>query len=588
MAVKSLLYIIEGRDSLTPVMSKASAKMSVLGETAGKSFGQKMAKGLSVVGPMAMAAVAVGFGFAIKAGMEVPLAQLKVTLKNAGTSFDAMKNSINGAQDRMAKLGFTGAEVDQSIINLTRSTGDANLALKMQGTVADLARAKHISLAEASMMLAKAAEGMTRGLRGFGVSLATGTTKAQALVLAEKMVAGQFGTTAQKADFAAKHHLSLAQVSDLVTKAAHGNIGALNTLGIAVLPKTASAAERMAQVQKVLNERIGGTAAKQAATFGGQLQVLRAQFTNLAEKIGLMILPYLAKFIGLLNKLAGYKPLIIGIAVVIGALAFAFLALKVAALAAWVAENLALLGIPLAIAAAVAAIVLIVKHWQAVRDGFIAAWNWLKAHPWVTLMIPFIGVILLIATHWRGLWTGIQAIWHAMSAGWRVLCGFFSAAWNAMCGLIKSAWNATGAWFGRVWQVFVQMWRGIAGSFRVVWDGLCGAFRATWNAVGAWFGRVWAIFVKMWQGICAGLQYAWGALIGVMKKVWQAVGGWFQGVWNIFVKIWQGVCGAVQFAWGLFIGGIKRAWTSFHGWIVGMWNGLKNVATTVWNAIRDA
>jgi cell wall-associated NlpC family hydrolase len=509
-ALNRLVYIFEGKDALSPVGRKAAEKMGVYGKMAGSNFSSKMKAGLSTVGPMALSAIGVGLVYAVKEGLKVPMSQLKVALADAGSSFDAMKPKVDAASDRMVNLGFGMDETYQSIINMTRATGSGDVAIKSLGIAADLAKVKHVGLADASMLLAKAADGSLKALKGMNIAIASGSSNSQAMESAQKTLAERISVAGGMAKFAAQHNMSMAQAQKLVTSAmdgaqvamgkladhdlslAHattlvkaaaqgsgdamknlkdhgltlneaqklveqsskGNIDAFNQLGIAVLPKTATAAQRLAQIQTVLNKRIGGTAVAASKTFAGKLNIIKVRFQDIAAKVGLFILPYLSTFASVLQKILGNKAGLMIFAAAIGTIAIAFIAVKVAAMYAFVAENLATFGIIAGIMAAIAVIIIIIKNWDKVKKVVMIVWKWIHDHPFIALLIPIIGILLVIATHWRALWKVIEKVWdnvrHAAGNVFNFLKKSMGVFKNIAIAAFRAAWNVISQVFGNI------------------------------------------------------------------------------------------------------------------------------------------
>jgi cell wall-associated NlpC family hydrolase len=509
-ALNRLVYIFEGKDQLSPVGRKAAEKMSVYGKMAGTGFSSKMGAGLRTVGPMALSAIGVGLVYAVKQGLKVPMSQLKVSLADAGSSFDAMKPKINTATNDMAKLGFGMGDTYQAIINMTRATGNGNLAIRNLASAADLAKVKNISLADASMLLAKAADGSLKALKGMNIATATGSTQSTAMSAAQKILMERVKAAGGIEKFAAqnhmsaaaaiklvaaasyeaqaaqnelaKHGLSVATATGLITEAANGNkdalktlkehnlslsdatllvnnsskgsIDAFNKLGITVLPKTATAADRLSQIQKVLNQRIGGTAAAASKTFAGKLKVLKTQFSNIAAQVGLFILPYLSQFASLLQKVAGNKVALAAFAAVIGTIALGFLAIKIAALAAFVAENLATFGIVAGVVAVVAGLVWVVKNWDKVKAAIGKAWKWLHDHPFIAMIVPFIGILLVLGTHWKTLRDIVIAVWHKIYDTGK-------STFGKVTGIVKGVRNFAIDAFRKMWSIISSVFGNI-------------------------------------------------------------------------------------------------------------------------------
>ena len=95
-------------------------------------------------------------------------------------------------------------------------------------------------------------------------------------------VAGSTANLGLVADLAAARQIDLSTASDMVAKAMNGNTGALNKLGVE--GKTAN------EVIGNLAKSMGGAAATEAQTFGGQLQKLNGGWSDFKQAIGDAIL----------------------------------------------------------------------------------------------------------------------------------------------------------------------------------------------------------------------------------------------------------------------------------------------------------
>jgi len=131
-------------------------------------------------------------------------------------------------------------------------------------------------------------------------------------------------------------------------------------------------------------------------------------------------------------------------AAITGALVAAFGAWAVAALAAFVATNLALLGIPAAIALAVGAIALLVTHWDAVWGALKAApgalLNWLKEN-WQTALLVLTGPagwLVLLVQNWGKVWSALP---EPVKAALDRVGDFVEMAGNFIIGVFEDAIN---------------------------------------------------------------------------------------------------------------------------------------------------
>jgi len=171
----------------------------------------------------------------IKSAMDLQTSQtrLQVAVKNSGVSFAAAKPVIDKHAEAMTKLGFTTQDTYEALGTMTTATRSPQMALNALATTADLARYKHISLAEASKLVSRAALGQARGLADLGL--------------------------------------------------------AINK----TIPKGAS----FAQIMALIEARTRNAATAFAQTSAGQLQVLQARFKALTEDLGTQLLPAFNKIL---------------------------------------------------------------------------------------------------------------------------------------------------------------------------------------------------------------------------------------------------------------------------------------------------
>ena len=171
----------------------------------------------------------------IKSAMDLQTSQtrLQVAVKNSGVSFAAAKPVIDKHAEAMTKLGFTTQDTYEALGTMTTATRSPQMALNALATTADLARYKHISLAQASTLVSRAALGQARGLADLGL--------------------------------------------------------AINK----TIPKGAS----FAQIMALIETRTHGAANAFAQTSQGQLAILQASFKALTENLGTQLLPAFNKIL---------------------------------------------------------------------------------------------------------------------------------------------------------------------------------------------------------------------------------------------------------------------------------------------------
>jgi len=169
----------------------------------------------------------------------------------------------------------------------------------------------------------------------------------------------------------------------------------------------------------------GGLANKQ--------RILKAQFTDQAAAIGSQLLPValtLATALGFLLKNTWL------LYPVIGLLTAAFIALKVAEIAATLATmtlNASVLLIPLAIAAVVAGIVILYLKWKWFHNAVNNTWNWIKSH-WPLLVSILLGpisiVTVLIIKNFGKIKDAAKSVWGTIKSTFSKITGFLKQVFS--------------------------------------------------------------------------------------------------------------------------------------------------------------
>jgi hypothetical protein len=175
---------------LPPVVLELKAKAGELyaeldhvkkavGDTADSTMtsGQKMASGFAAhSGAIALAGAAIigasaGIAIEAAAAAEVVDAQLKTAIGNAGGSMEELEPKIKTLDSSMRDLGFSNEDTNAALGTMTVALKDPEKAMGAMSVAADLARTKHMSLNDASLLVAKAMEGQTRPLKALGIDL---------------------------------------------------------------------------------------------------------------------------------------------------------------------------------------------------------------------------------------------------------------------------------------------------------------------------------------------------------------------------------------------------------------------------------
>jgi hypothetical protein len=198
----------------------------------------------AVVGTKALKVMTVAFAAFAAYGvkqvidLEKSLNRLGKAMANVGVATQENLSSISELVESYEDLGFGSDKAADAYTTLITATGNVEKSNRLLAISADLARARTIGLEEASKMLVRAQAGNAKLFTQFGITLDE------------------------------------------------------------TLPKTKAIEKAMGE----LEQRLGGQAAAYTKTFAGQMAILNEKIGDLAESIGMVVLPLLNKFVSALNN----------------------------------------------------------------------------------------------------------------------------------------------------------------------------------------------------------------------------------------------------------------------------------------------
>jgi TP901 family phage tail tape measure protein len=339
--------------------------------------------------------------------------------------------------------------------------------------------------------------------------------------------------------------------------------------------------EGWSAVQGTLNQKI--------AEAKGALEAVGIQ-------IGQKLLPVATKMIGLFSEgvtwLTKHKTaaeavgaaiggiLVIGIAAATVAM-WNFTAALLASPATWVV---------IGIMALIAAIVLLAIHWKQV-------WTWIKevaADVWKWLV-----------SVWRSIAKDTEDIWKndivkPVIGAWHDVEDFFSSAWHTVSDSVTGAWRwigresshiwnddivapVLGAWHG-IENFFVSAWHYAVDPLVLAWHWIAGITEEVWGAISRFFKKWWPLLLVIFATPIAILISLWNHTHKTIEHAavvtWNAISGFFVGVWR-----W--IASTAESAWKLIVKYIVDPLVEFWGWCVSLWNSAMAFLDASWQSIAD-
>lgn len=237
------------------------------------------------------------------------------------------------------------------------------------------------------------------------------------------------------------------------------------------------------------------------------------------------------------------KAAFIGLSVAIGAMTVAMWAFNIASYAnpvIWI-----VLAIIAVIALLVAGIVLVVEHWNEIKDAASACWEGVKS-AWGNVTDFFKGI-------WDKIVSGATGLWNSIVSIFTTIKNFFVSIWNSMYTVVSTLWGA-------------------------IWNTISPIVMAIWNLISTIFTVIWTIISTIMQGISHVISNVWNV-------IYNAVSGVLISIWNIITSIWNIIYTAVSGVLSSIWGAVSSIWNSIYNAISGVLSSIFNTVSNIWNNI---
>ena len=410
----------------------------------------------------------------------------------------------------------------------------------------------------------------------------SGLDTAQALDLSTR-------ATKAAADGAAFYDKSIESVTESLQSFLKGNFANDAALGISATETTRNAAANklygksfkdLSEAQKQLtllqmvedgNELSGalGQAARESDGLENVMGNLKQSGTNALAALGQplleMLIPVFQALGNIIKGVAdwfGTLPgpikefvVILGTVVTaVGVIAPIFLTLQAAATAlelsigGMIAAALPIIGTAAAIAAAVAAVVVILKYLWETNEGF------------------------------RNV---VTAVWEAISSVINTVVSEISNFIMSIFGTVVTWWTENQE---LIRSITDAVWTGISAIISAVMTVIGPLIEGTWN-------NIQIITSTVWEVIKTVVETAINVVLGIIKAVMQILTGDWSGAWEtikgVFSTVWQAIQSIIQTILSAIQSYISNILNGISGTVSNVWNGIKDTVSNVLNAISS-
>lgn len=259
-------------------------------------------------------------------------------------------------------------------------------------------------------------------------------------------------------------------------------------------------------------------------------------------------------FSGLPGPIKEFVVILGTVVTVVGILAPIFLTLQAAATAlelsigGMIAAALPIIGTAAAIAAAVAAVVVILKYLWETNEGFRNA---------------------------------VTAVWEAISSVINTVVGEISNFIMSIFGTVVTWWTENQE---LIRSITDAVWTGISAIISAVMTVIGPLIEGTWN-------NIQIITSTVWEVIKTVVETAINVVLGIIKAVMQILTGDWSGAWEtikgVFSTVWQAIQSIIQTILSAIQSYISNILNGISGTVSNVWNGIKDTVSNVLNAISS-
>lgn len=302
------------------------------------------------------------------------------------------------------------------------------------------------------------------------------------------------------------------------------------------------------------------------------------------EMLGNIVKQVAEWFSGLPGPIKEFIVMIGGVVTAVGFLAPIFLSLQAiftTSIGAMITAALPIIGTAAAIAAAVAAVVVILKYLWETNEGFrnavTAVWEAISSviNTVVGEISNFIMSIFGTVVTW---WTENQEIIRSITdTVWTGISAIISAAMAVLGPLIEGTWNNIQIITSTVWEVIKTVVETainvVLGIIKAVMQILTGDWSGAWETIKS-------VGETIWNGIASVIGTIFNGIAQVLSNIWNTISTVASTVWNGIKSTLSGIFDGISSSVSSVFNGIRDT-------ISNIWNGIQSTTSSVWNGIKD-